>query len=132
MSEPLPLQSINHFAHEVADVDRTTAFYQDVLGFRVIRRPAFNFRGAWLFGYGVQLHVIEGRPPSRDVAVSPRADHIAFHTDNIEAVEARLRDHRINYLRNIQGPTGVVQIFFHDPDGNHIEVACYPAHPEAS
>jgi catechol 2,3-dioxygenase-like lactoylglutathione lyase family enzyme len=126
MPDPLPIDSINHVSYEVADVERSTAFYRDVLGFRVLQRPAFRFRGAWLFGCGVQIHLIEGRPPNRGAAVSPRADHVAFHARDVEAVEAGLRAHKINYLRNIQGPTGMVQLFFHDPDGNHIEIACYP------
>lgn len=130
MPEPLPLESINHIAREVADVDAATAFYRDVLGFRSIRRPNFTFRGAWLFGYGVQIHIIEGDPSRRGVAISPRADHVAFHAADIEAVEGRLREHRINYMRNVQGPTGMIQLFFHDPDGNHIEVAHYPPRPD--
>lgn len=130
MPAPLPLDSINHLAREVSDVERSIAFYQDVMGFRAIRRPSFNFRGAWLFGFGVQIHIIEGAPPNSGAAVSPRADHVAFHTTDIDGVEARLREHKINYLRNIQGPTGLIQIFFHDPDGNHIEVASYPPHQE--
>jgi len=130
MPEPLLLDSVNHLAREVTDVDRSVAFYQNVMGFRVIKRPSFNFRGAWLYGCGVQLHIIEGGPPERGVAVSARADHVAFHTSDIDAVEAGLREHRINYLRNVQGPTGMIQLFFHDPDGNHIEIAHYPVHPE--
>ncbi len=126
----LPLDSINHLAREVADVDRSVDFYQNVLGFRPIRRPAFHFRGAWLYGYGVQLHIIEGTVPPPGPAISPRADHVAFHTSNIEGVESALREYKINYLRNVQGPTGMIQIFFLDPDGNHIEIAHYPEHPD--
>lgn len=130
MADPLPLASINHLSHEVADVERSSAFYREVLGFRTIGRPNFDFPGAWLYGYGVQLHLIQGNPPARSVAVSPRADHVAFHTTDPPVVEKRLQEHHINYLRNMQGPTGLVQIFFHDPDGNHIEIAEYPAHPD--
>ena len=130
MPEPLSLESVNHIAREVADVQRAIDFYQNVMGFRAIRRPSFNFQGAWLYGCGVQIHIIEGGPPTRGVGVSSRADHVAFHTANIEAVEAGLREHKINYLRNVQGPTGLIQLFFHDPDGNHIEIAHYPVHPE--
>lgn len=126
MATPLPLESIHHIARETRDVERCTRFYTDVLGFHSIRRPNFHFGGAWLFGYGVQIHVIEGEPPRRGSAVSSRVDHVAFHTKDIAVVEALLREHKINYLRNVQGPTGMIQLFFHDPDGNHIEVASYP------
>jgi catechol 2,3-dioxygenase-like lactoylglutathione lyase family enzyme len=127
---PLPLQSINHLAREVANVERAVDFYQNILGFKPITRPGFHFRGAWLHGFGVQLHIIEGSVHPPGPAISPRADHVAFHTDNIDAVEAFLREHKINYLRNVQGPTGMIQIFFLDPDGYHIEIAHYPIHPD--
>jgi catechol 2,3-dioxygenase-like lactoylglutathione lyase family enzyme len=78
----------------------------------------------------VQLHLIEGRSKEGVVEISSRVDHVAFHTDDPDAVQARLEELGIQYLRNVQGPTGVIQIFFHDPDGNHIEVATYPVHPD--
>jgi catechol 2,3-dioxygenase-like lactoylglutathione lyase family enzyme len=125
MPESLPLAGLNHIARETTDVDRCLRFYRDVLGFRQVRRPDFNFGGAWLYNYGFMIHVIEGKPPLRPGEISTRADHVAFHTDDSAAVERLLGEHGISYRRNVNA-AGVTQLFFHDPDGNHIEIGCYP------
>lgn len=126
MPHPLPLAAVNHIARETTDVPKALAFYRDVLGFRQVWRPDFEFGGAWLHNYGVMIHLIEGVPPERPGAISTRADHVAFHTDDIAAVEAALKEHGIEYVKNYVPKTNVTQVFFHDPDGNHIEVGTYP------
>ena len=109
------------------DLEASRAFYRDVLGFRTIQRPYFLFAGAWLFNYGVQVHLIveDGAPPPPK-SVSTRVDHIAFHVDDTDVVEQLLREHGIEYRASKVADTGVTQLFFCDPDGNHIEIGCYP------
>lgn len=126
MSEPGLFTACHHISREVADVEASLRFYRDLLGFEEIWRPAFSFDGAWLFNYGVQIHLIKGDPPQRPGEISTRADHVAFHTANLQAVEDRLTEHNIPYRKSVQAHTGTVQLFFHDPDGNHIEVGAYP------
>lgn len=126
----IPITRIHHLSCEVADVERTSRFYQDVLGFTVIPRPPFDFDGAWLFRNGLQIHLIKGTPPQRDSTISTRRDHVAFHTDDLTAVEERLTSAGVLFRKNAASASGVVQIFFHDPDGNHIEVGSYPVPPQ--
>lgn len=126
MPGPIPLESVNHIARETTDVERSLRFYRDVLGFREVWRPDFDFEGAWLYNYGVMIHIIKGLPPAREGEISTRADHVAFHTPNIEAVEKTLIELDIPYKKNYVPKTNVTQVFFHDPDGNHIEVGTYP------
>lgn len=126
MSEADLFVCCHHISREVADVDKSLRFYRDVLGFKEIWRPNFSFDGAWLFNYGVQIHLILGSPPNRLSEIATRADHVAFHTENLQAVEDRLHEHQIPFRKSVQSHTGVVQLFFHDPDGNHIEVGTYP------
>lgn len=124
---PIPVSAVNHIARETSHLEAARAFYRDVLGFREIWRPNFTFPGAWLYNYGVMIHLIEGRPPERDEEISTRADHVAFHTDDLPAVERFLDERNIPFKKNTVPTTGVTQVFFHDPDGNHIEVGSYPA-----
>lgn len=126
MSDKGLLVCCHHISREVADVQRSLAFYRDVLGFKLIPRPNFSFDGAWLLNYGVQIHLIKGNPPARTDEISTRADHVAFHTENLAAVEDRLNQFGIPFRKSVQTGTGTVQLFFQDPDGNHIEVATYP------
>lgn len=44
----LPLLSLNHVSFVCKSVARTARFYQEVLGFMLIKRlSSFNFEGAW-------------------------------------------------------------------------------------
>lgn len=132
MADPLPLQALHHVSIQVTDVPQSVAFYRDVLGFQELQRPNMRFPGAWLIHAGVQLHLIGGQP---DFAAEPGEeirstdDHLAFHTDQMQRVEEMLQTREIGYRVNIQGGSGLRQIFFHDPDGRTIEVAEYPPHP---
>lgn len=128
MPDPLPIQSVHHISHITSHLDDSIAFYRDVMGFRSIKRPDFDFRGAWLFNYGVQIHLIETDQPNSDqTEIETRADHIAFYVPDTEQVEQLLKDRDISFRANFVAKTGVKQLFFHDPDGNHIEVGTYPA-----
>lgn len=123
---PIPLVSINHIARATPNVDRMLAFYRDVLGFRQVWRPNFEFKGAWLHNHGVMIHLIEGPPHAAPGEISTRGEHVAFHTEDLDAVEQFLAERHIPFKKAHVPQSGVTQIFFHDPDGNHIEVATYP------
>jgi len=83
---------LHHIAVATDDPDASTRFYIDVLGFRPIQRPNFNFRGAWLLGYGVQIHIIENRAAAggRDAKIDTRVNHLAFAVEDHEPVRRRL------------------------------------------
>jgi catechol 2,3-dioxygenase-like lactoylglutathione lyase family enzyme len=123
MPAPLVIHSINPVGRLTQRLEESRRFYRDVLGFREIRRPNFNFPGAWLFGYGVQIHPQPGGP------IETRVNHLALQVDDLEAAEAALREHGLAYRVNMVADTGVKQIFFHDPDGHTVEIANYPPTP---
>lgn len=131
---PLPLTSVNHIARSTRDqskLDETIRFYRDVLGFRSIKRPPFSFPGAWLYGYGVQIHlIIDQESGTTPESISTRADHVALHTSDIEATARLLDEQGIPYVRNFVPERNVTQLFFHDPNGYHIEIGNYPAEVE--
>ena len=130
MSAPLPTTSIHHVSFLVKDAEKTEAFYRNVLGFAPLVRPALKFPGAWLFKDGLQIHLIQHEDAFKyDAAaeITSRADHIAFHSEDIDRVEALLKEHDVAYRVNIQAGSGLKQLFFHDPDGHTLEMANYPA-----
>jgi catechol 2,3-dioxygenase-like lactoylglutathione lyase family enzyme len=112
------------------DTDASRAFYCDLLGFRELERPNFNFRGAWLFAYGLQIHLIENALVAgrRTEQIDSRADHLAFAVEDDRAIVAILEQHGIAYRQQVNAG-GIHQTFFQDPDGHHIEVAVYPPNP---
>lgn len=127
MPAPLPIQSVNHVARLTRHLDEARQFYRDVLGFREIRRPNFNFPGAWLYNYGLQIHlIVADGAPEPDGEISTRAEHLALHVADTDEVERLLDEHGIEYRRNYVADRNVTQLFFRDPDGHHIEIGCYP------
>jgi catechol 2,3-dioxygenase-like lactoylglutathione lyase family enzyme len=111
-------------------LEESRRFYRDVLGFREVQRPNFDFPGAWLFNYGIMIHLIynerAGEPTGE---IQTRDNHLALHTDDLETVERLLVEHQVAYRKNLIVDRGIRQLFFRDPDGNHIEVATYPPTP---
>eukprot|EP00249_Psilotum_nudum_P001425 c13893_g1_i3 orf=1162-1719(+) len=124
----LPLSSLNHISLLCSSVETSVEFYENVLGFYPIKRPgSFNFDGAWLFNYGMGIHLIEGRNPNdipKKVEIDPIDNHISFQCDDLKLTESILQEHGIKYIKRLVEEGGVMvdQLFFHDPDGFMIEV----------
>ncbi|WDI41395.1 VOC family protein [Bremerella sp. P1] len=129
MPRPIPIKSLNHLALAVRDARVACGFYRDVLGFREVERPPFNFPGAWLVGYGIQIHILETEHLG-DYGENPnsRANHYAFAVDDNSDLVDILNEHGIEYIQRVNAGN-VHQTFFQDPDGHTIEVAVYPADP---
>lgn len=124
-SSALPLRGIQHVSRVCHDVSASVRFYADILGFTLIKRPSsFDFDGAWLFGYGIGIHLVHGQPIQRPSAIDPKADHLSFQCDSLAEVESRLKALDIEYAQTavVEEGVRVTQIFFHDPDNNMIEV----------
>ena len=126
----LPITSLHHIARVTRRPEESIAFYRDVLGFKEIQRPGFNFRGAWLFNYGIQIHIIENvdAAPDPQRKIDSRGDHLAFHVSDIERSKSQLRDGNIEFHEQVNAG-GIHQIFFRDPDGHFIELATYGPTP---
>lgn len=108
---------IHHVSINVSDTARALAFYRDLLGLTEIDRPDFPFAGAWLdAGSGRQVHLIEADVPA------DLGQHVAFAVDSIDSVIADLRTAGVDVGDALPvGPTGILQAFANDPDGNRVE-----------
>ena len=131
MPKSLPLTSVNHVGLMTVHLDESIAFYRDVLGFRLVDRPNFDFPGCWLFNCGIMIHLIhnEATEGSDQRDIDTRGNHLAIHSDDLETVEARLGEWGIAFRKNEIVDRGIKQIFFHDPDGHHVEIGTYPPVP---
>lgn len=130
MSQPLPIAGLNHLGRLTTCLEESKAFYRDVLGFREVQRPNFDFPGAWLYNYGLMIHlIVDESAPQPQGELRRRVEHTAFHTDDIEAVQRQLDQRGIPYRVGQVADTGVKQLFFRDPSGYYIEVASYPPTP---
>ncbi|XP_017423102.2 glyoxylase I 4 [Vigna angularis] len=128
VENPLHLKSVNHISLICTSVVKSINFYQNILGFFPIRRPgSLDFDGAWLFGYGIGIHLLQVEDPSnipRKKEINPKDNHISFQCESMGAVEKKLEEMEIEYARATveEGGIKVDQLFFHDPDGFMIEI----------
>jgi len=117
---------LDHINIVTPDLDATSAFLCDVVGFSVGPRPNFSRKGVWLYGEegGVALiHITLGE--SRDGPTGP-LDHVAFRADDKNALIARLEAHGIEYTTQVVPDRAIDQIFFRAPFGLRIEVDFHP------
>ncbi|KAK1302669.1 hypothetical protein QJS10_CPB12g00537 [Acorus calamus] len=129
IQESLPLLSLNHVSFVCKSVIDSVKFYQEVLGFVLIKRPSsFDFEGAWLFNYGIGIHLLQcssdSAAPRTPSVINPKDNHISFQCTNISLVKRRLEEMGIEYITAvvIDGGIQIDQLFFHDPDGYMIEI----------
>ncbi|KAK9189238.1 hypothetical protein WN944_020644 [Citrus x changshan-huyou] len=128
----LPLMSLNHVSRLCRNVEDSIDFYTKVLGFVLIERPpAFDFAGAWLFSYGVGVHLVQSNDedklsPPDSAHLDPTDNHISFQCGNMEAIEKRLKELDVKYIKRTvkddQSGNAIDQMFFDDPDGFMIEI----------
>ena len=132
MPDPLCIRGLHHIGRNTRRLEESRAFYRDLLGFREIERPNFDFAGAWLYNYGLQIHLIAKEEPASGVPegeIQTRSEHLAWFVEDLDSVERLLTAHKVPYRTNQIADTGVKQLFFRDPDGYHIEVGSYPPTP---
>ncbi len=120
------LQGIDHVAIAVRDVNRSVAWYRDVLGLE--RRHEVWGNQPAMVGAGttaVALFPVEGDPkprPGRDVLAMR---HLAFRVDraSFEAAQEALRGRGIDFEAQHHGISE--SIYFFDPDGHELEITTY-------
>ncbi|XP_028797787.1 uncharacterized protein LOC114753282 [Neltuma alba] len=125
-----PLKALNHVSRVCRDVKESIEFYTKVLGFVEIERPqVLDFEGAWLFNYGVGIHLVQSQDdeklPSKTHQLDPQDNHISFQCEDMEGMEERLKKMNVKYMKKtMEAEDGTVmnQLFFNDPDGFMVEV----------
>ncbi|OWM65903.1 hypothetical protein CDL15_Pgr015328 [Punica granatum] len=115
---PLHLKSLNHISIVCRSVERTIDFCQNVLGFVPVRRPgSFDFECAWLFNYGIGIHLLQSEEPERIFSkrkeeeeeepermpkighINPKDNHISFQCQSMHSVEKMLKEMEIEYVK---------------------------------
>ena len=138
----------------VADLDRSVAFYQEVLDFEPVAETALSGdtheRLMGVFGARVRIAHLqlgdervdlvdylapEGRPYPEDMRSNDQAfQHIAIIVSDMDAAYDRLVGHGVQFAS--AGPQtlpdwnpnagGIRAFYFRDPDGNHLELLEFP------
>ncbi len=119
-----PSVSFNHLALSVADNERATRFYVDVLGMTQLPRPDFGIPGAWLSAGAAMVHLIEipetpPRDPFTHFALSVPGDQM---NAMLEAVRNGGGQVTSEPQTSDQLGRQVTQAFCTDTEGNQFEL----------
>jgi catechol 2,3-dioxygenase-like lactoylglutathione lyase family enzyme len=121
---------MNHFTVLTDDVERTTAFYGELLGLHPGARPDLAVPGVWLYAQDHPvLHIVGGCSKQR--LVPGVIDHIAFTATDLAATLATLDRAGIKHTCGRQPGTRLWQVFFTDPNGARVELDFDPSEPDA-
>jgi len=134
------LQAIDHVVLVVRDIERSLAFYRDVLGCPVLREAEWR-RGEARFpsvaiGPAQMLNLHQAGAPVTPEAVNPQAgsEDLCFAAAvPVAEVTARLAAHGVPVEMGPvprMGGRGVMgtSVYFRDPDGNLLEIMSYAEH----
>ena len=122
----------------VDDMARAHAFYSDILGLK--RMVAGDRLYAYDAGPAQTLLVFHRGHTGKDIPTkggvvpghhSEGPSHFAFriNTDQLEPWRAYLKASGIAIISEVVWPAGGTSLYFHDPDGNVLELAAPPLWP---
>ena len=138
------IKRLEHVGLCVSDLDRSVAFYTELLGLKVIRildctpdmglgevteLPGCSARIAHLDCGGNMLELFEYRQPRSMGSAKDRSQshvgfsHAGFHCDDVRADYERLKALGVDFLsRPVEFRPGIWIVYFHGPDGEVCEL----------
>jgi len=141
------LDGVSHFGIQVADLERSVAFYGELLGLELVTRWVRDQKYIQeLVGYpGVELQVAVFRLPESEsfleileyrnvertavdpATANPGTAHLCVYVRDIEALHARLLASGVRFVSEIKSPnvgpnSGGKVVYMLDPDGIRVEL----------
>lgn len=125
---------LHHVSLNVTDLERSRAFYREILGLQEITRPPFGFPGAWFaIGDSQQLHLIvhPGATFRGEKGIDTRDNHFAVRVRSYRSALEFLRgkgysEHSTDEMTRMHlqphATAGFPQLYILDPDRHVIEI----------
>ena len=116
---------IHHVSINVRDLERSRAFYRDIIGLKEIDRPQLKTEGAWfeVGSGGQQLHLILYPGETlRTGGIDTSDGHFAIRVESYSETVEWLKSRGVEFVANPHSATGFPQIYVIDPDRNIIEI----------
>ena len=114
------VRSLDHVYYWVSDMERSVAFYRDVLGLSLVRRDGESWAVFDVDGRMLALHgAIEGRP------VAPGGAAVVFEVDDLDVAQALLGGRGVVFAHEGQVEGYARFASFHDPDANTLQLIEY-------
>lgn len=131
MPDHIAAQGVHHFRLTVSDVDRTVAFYTQLLGFKKLmdlNPGAFLSNGS--VGLGIGPHPFPDRALPSDRFDENRIglDHMSFAVPSRAALDDAVRildQQRVAHseIRDLGEAFGICIVVFRDPDNIQLEIS---------
>jgi glyoxylase I family protein len=138
------IRDIHHASFTVSDMERSVAFYRDILGMQVIwdsmhagvafkgevcdrltNCPGRELRIVFLSVNEKLIELVEYTPKGNPASDYPSCDtgsaHVCFKTDNIQSLYEKLTEEHVRLHCAPQNLGGVWAMYFRDPDGILLE-----------
>jgi glyoxylase I family protein len=120
------VERIDHVVLRVRDLEAMATFYQQVLGFSIVRRVE-RINLIQMKAGASMVDLMQGdRPPSSD-KTGANMDHVCFRIEPFdrEDILARLSPYGIalgEIMQRVGAEGEGPSVYFHDPEGNQIEL----------
>lgn len=128
------VSALDHVSLVTTNLERSIAFYRDILGLHPVPRPAFSSRGAWMGAGSLEIHLTIN--PDGHLRPAPQIDtgdiHFAARVADFQSMRRHLEAN--GYSENLPdgdtkrlvfrlgGPAPYSQCYLLDPDNHLIEI----------
>ena len=149
----MPIIGAHHTSYTVEDMNRSLAFYRDLLGFEIVHERPEVTASYFRIIVGIPdcvVHAVLMKIPGTDhhlelfeykhprgmaqdlIPNNPGSSHIAYYVDDLIALYTRLKDAGVSFVTEPvyldQGPNkGGWSVYARDPDGIPIELFQMPS-----
>ncbi|WP_226679819.1 VOC family protein [Sutcliffiella horikoshii] len=120
----MKISDMHHVSLAVNDVEEAKHFYGTLLEFPELKRPDFDFPGAWYQVGNSQLHLIQNKKAETlrsENKIDSRDGHFAIRVDDYNKTVEFLQGKGIEIVQKPHSKSGFAQIFCMDPSNNLIE-----------
>ncbi len=124
----MPISHLFHVAIKSNQLELSIRFYEEILGFSRVPRPAFRHRGAWLAMQGEApiIHLYEAGPGVADGLPTPLGgaaiDHVSIFASGFQDFISRFRAAGLDWREFDIPSAGLYQLFIYDPSGVMLEL----------
>jgi catechol 2,3-dioxygenase-like lactoylglutathione lyase family enzyme len=131
----MPLEYIEHYLVQTADMEKTVRWYEEVLQLQKGRTPDFGFPVQWMYiGDRDVLHITHGGVKSsanRKTYLGQQSDvlqgsgvidHVGFRASGLAELRDRLTSMGVQFKERQVNDQGLYQIFLFDPNDVKVEL----------
>ena len=122
----MPATDLQHLVIKTDDIDATVDFWNEVIGSHSVRRPNFNFPGAWLQFGETMLHLYGGEAAQNKDGGYDRGsasiDHVALSANGFDEMRDLLNAKKLDWRQMCIPSFDLWQLFVHDPNGVLVEL----------